>query len=428
MNRKRSGIIISYGMAVIAAVCVALPANSLAWAQPQQAGQAAIAKRIGTIKSISGNTLTLSASGSPDVTVTVLPEARLLRLTPGDKDLKNATPLQLADLHVGDTIRARGQGSSDGNSISALEILVITSTAVSAVADQIRQDWQKRGIGGIVSAVDPAAGTVTLSVPGLTGNKTIVVHTTGNTKIYRYAPDSPRPDDAKLGTLQNVQVNDQLRALGNRNADGSELTAEQIYTGVFLQFDATIKSVDASTGTLSVQDLKSKKTLQLKITADSQLHQIPAEMAQRLAAMLKMSKSGGFPGAGGNSGSAGAGAGAGSGTGAGSGAGAGNSTHTNGAPQTGGSWANGGAGGARPAGGGDLQHRLEQTPTVKLDDLHKGDAIAVLSTEGTPSGGSTVLKLFSGVEPILQAAPSASQAMMLAPWSLGGAPGGEGAQ
>lgn len=86
-----------------------------------------------------------------------------------------------------------------------------------------------------------------------------------------------------------------------------------------------------------------------------------------------------------------------------------------------------GAGGARPGGGFDLQRLLDQTPTVALSDLHKGDAVAILATEGTPAGGSTVVKLFSGVEPILQAAPNGSQAMMLAPWTLGGAPGGDAA-
>jgi len=416
MNRKKSGIVISNVVAVVIAVAGMVgPAGSRAWAQTQEGGQPAIAKRIGTIKTINGTMLTLAVSGSADVTVTVLPNARLLRLAPGDKDLKNATPLQLTDLQVGDTIRARGQGSSEGNSIAALEIVVITSSAVGAVRDQIREDWQKRGTGGIVSSVDPAAGSISLSVPGLMGNKTVVVHTTGNTKIYRYAPDSARPEDAKQGTLRDVQLGDQLRARGSRSADGSELTAEEIFTGVFLQFDATVKSIDASAGTLSVQDLRSKKTLQLRITADSQLHQIPAEMAQRFAAMLKMSKSGGTPAAGGNPSTAA------------SRSSAGNSASA--AAPTGGMGANGGAAGGRfgNGGGGDLQRRLEQTPAVKLADLHKGDALAVLATEGTPSGGSTVIKLFSGVEPILQAAPSASQAMMLAPWSLG-APSGEGAQ
>ena len=77
---------------------------------------------------------------------------------------------------------------------------------------------------------------------------------------------------------------------------------------------------------------------------------------------------------------------------------------------------------------GEFQKTLDQTPVVTLADLHKGDAVAILATQGTPSAGGTVIKLFSGVEPILQASPSASQAMMLSAWSLGGAPGGDASQ
>lgn len=78
-------------------------------------------------------------------------------------------------------------------------------------------------------------------------------------------------------------------------------------------------------------------------------------------------------------------------------------------------------------GGGaqDFQQMLSRMPAVTLADLHKGDAVLIVTTEGTSSGGGTAITLLSGVEPILQAAPSASQAMMLTPWSLGGAPGGD---
>jgi hypothetical protein len=48
----------------------------------------------------------------------------------------------------------------------------------------------------------------------------------------------------------------------------------------------------------------------------------------------------------------------------------------------------------------------------------------IVATQGTASGGATAITLVSGVEPILQAAPNGSQAMMLAPWSLS-APGGD---
>src|ERR1051326_5202559 len=77
----------------------------------QTAGQSAIAKQIGTIKTISGNAITLTPESGAEVPVTVEDIARILRLNPGDKDLKNATPIQLQDLKVGDKVRVRGHAA-----------------------------------------------------------------------------------------------------------------------------------------------------------------------------------------------------------------------------------------------------------------------------------------------------------------------------
>ena len=84
------------------------------------------------------------------------------------------------------------------------------------------------------------------------------------------------------------------------------------------------------------------------------------------------------------------------------------------------------AGGMRSGGAPDFQQMLSRMPSVALTDLHKGDAVMIVATQGTPSGGPAAITLLSGVEPILQAAPSGSQAMMLSPWSLGAPGGGEG--
>jgi Domain of unknown function (DUF5666) len=389
------------------------PANS----QGQEASQNTIARRIGTIKTINGSAITLAPDSGPPVAVTVEPNARILRLASGEKDLKNATPVQLQDLQVGDTIRVRGYASADGQSISGLEVIVITRAAVQAVSEQIRQDWQKRGVGGVVDFVDPATGTITLSVPGLTGKKTIVVHTSKNTIVRRYAPDSAKPEDAKTTTLQGIQVGDQLRARGDRNADGTEVTAEEIYTGVFPRWVGTIKSIDASAGTLTVQDLATKKTVQVRVTADSQLHRIPAEMAQRFAMRLRSMQPPGTPGAGASSQANSPNPG----------------NNGQGAPATAPQSARMGPGGGmgmRPGGAPDFQQIVNRLPSSTLADLQlqKGDAVVILATEGTPSSAPAAITLLSGVEPILQAAPNGSQAMMLAPWSLGGAPGGGDAQ
>lgn len=76
------------------------------------------------------------------------------------------------------------------------------------------------------------------------------------------------------------------------------------------------------------------------------------------------------------------------------------------------------------AGGGDFQQVLSRMPTVTIADLHKGDAVMMVATEGSPSTPSTAITLLSGVDAILRAAPNGSDAMMMTPWSLGGVPGG----
>lgn len=400
------------GWSVLSAITLAalfLPAISPA-AQAQQASPPEIARRIGAIKAISGNTLTLSQDSGPDITATVAPNARILRIAPGAKDLKDAAAIQLQDLQVGDKVRVRGHASAAG--IDTLEVLVITSAAVDAVRDQIRQDWQKRGVSGLVDAVDTATGSVTLSIPGLGSKRTVVIRTTKSTVVHRYSPDSFKSEDARPAAVRDIHSGDQLRARGDRSDDNNEVTAEEIFTGDFPQFTGTVKSVDEKAGTLSVQDLTTKKTVEVKITAASQLHKVPAEVAQRLALRLKSAMPPGVPAPGANSTVKAAAVDSGSGKG---GAGAG----TEAGGQT--------PGGMRSKGAPDFQQMVAMMAGASLADLHlqKGDAVYILATEGTASTAKTVIVLVSGVEPILQAAPTAGQAMMLTPWSLGGAPGGD---
>ena len=74
----------------------------------------------------------------------------------------------------------------------------------------------------------------------------------------------------------------------------------------------------------------------------------------------------------------------------------------------------GGRGGGPP----DIQQILNRMPPASLTDLQKGDVVMIVSTEGDGVGAVNAITLLAGVEPILTAAPNASQAMMLSPWSL----------
>jgi hypothetical protein len=202
-----------------------------------------------------------------------------------------------------------------------------------------------------------------------------------------------------------------LRARGNRNPDGTELAAEEIVTGSFRNVAGAVNSVDAAANTINVQDLLSKRPVQIKVTPDSQLHKLPPEMAQRIAMRLKAAMAGVTAGAAGPGGAPNS-----------TGRMPGNDSSSGGSPS--GTGGGNPPGGMRSGGAPDFQQMLNRMPIVALTDLHKGDAVMIVATQGTPSGGATAITLLSGVEPILQAAPSGSQAMMLSPWSLGGAPAG----
>ena len=389
-------------------------------AQQTPAQQTPLTQKVGAVKSINGNALVLTADGGTDVSVTVASNAKIVQVAPGEKDLKSATPIALTDLQVGDRVLVRVRASDDAKAMTAVWVIAMKRTDLEAKKAQDREDWQKRGIGGLVSAVDPATGTITISTGTGATTKTVAIHTAKSTVLRRYAPDSVQFDDAKPAALDQIKPGDQVRARGTKGADGSEFAADEIVSGTFRNLAGIITAIDASAQTISLTDLITKKPVVVKITAQSQLRKIPAQMAQMIAFRLK----GGAAGAG-----AGTGGGAGAGGASGQEGGAAGGGSSNGGQRSGGAGAGGAGSGAGGGGGrGDFQQIVNRLPASTLADFQKGDAVMVVSTQGSDAGGVTAITMLGGVEAILAAAPAgnAAQAMTLSPWSLGGgAPGGD---
>jgi Domain of unknown function (DUF5666) len=405
--------IIALGLSTIPTQAVRYedPAAALAATESpaQQApaqSQSPLTQQVGTVKAINGNTLILTPDSGSEVTVAVQDTTKIVQVAPGQKDLKSAVAIQLEDLQPGDRILVRSRPGPDGKS-AAVGIIAMKSTDVEAKKAKDRDDWQKRGIGGLVSAVDPATGTITISTGSGASTKTIAIRTTKNTILRRYAPDSVKFDDAKPSPLDQIMQGDQLRARGTKSEDGSEFQADEIVWGTFRNIAGITTSVDSGANTITVTDLITKKPVVVKVTDQSQLRKIPAQMAQMIAFRLK---GGGAGAQGGPQGSSG-------------------TRPQGGAASAGGVSGNGGQGpGGMGGGRGDLQQLVNRLPTATLSDFQKGDAVMVVSTQGTDSGGVTAITLLGGVEAILAAAPAgnASQAMLLPPWSLG-APAGDAA-
>ncbi len=355
------------------------------------------AKVLGTGKSVSGTTLNLKADSGADVTVAVPDGTRIQRLAPGQTDLKTATPLQFKDIQVGDRMLVRVQSGASADSLVASSIVVMKSGDVAQKQQQDIQDWQKRGAGGIVTAIDAATGTVTVSV---TPTVNVAIRSTKDTGYLRYAPNSVKFAEASKGTFDQIKIGDQLRARGARSADGKELTAEEVISGSFRNIAGTITSIDAAAGTITVKDILAKESVTVKLTPESQMRKLPPQMAQRIAMLLKGPAGGSQPAA----------------------------TPAAGTPAAG-APATAGPGGARAGGGGppDFQQMISRLPAVTLADLQKEEAVMIVSTPGTTGSDVTAITLLSGVEPILTAAPNGmSAAALLSGWNLSSPGGGEG--
>ena len=136
-------------------------------------------------------------------------------------------------------------------------------------------------------------GTLTISA----GAKKIQVQTTDSTKFRRYSGDSVKFEDAKPGTLAQIQVGDQLRVRGTKSEDGSTIQAEEVVSGSFKNLAGTIATINAAGGTLTLKDLTTKKTMTVMVTANSDVRKLPPEIAARFAARAKGGAAGG-PGGG----------------------------------------------------------------------------------------------------------------------------------
>jgi len=347
----------------------------------------------GTVKSVSGNTITVTTATGQDYTVTVPDSAKILDVAPGSHDLKSATPGQISDITVGDKVLVNGSASDTGTALTAERIVLMKSDAIAQSHAAEEAAW-KNGSGGIVKSVN--AGAIVLS----SGLKTITVQVSQATIVRHYAGDSIRFQDAVGSSLAAILPGDQLRVRGTKSADGLSIQADEIVAGTFHNFSGTLASIDGTAGTVTLKDLATKKTVTVAVTANSDVRRIPAQMAMGLAARMHGATPGGSAAA---------------------------AAHAAAAPAPA---AAGDTDSRRAAGraGMDLSQMLSRLPTETLGGLKVGEAVMIVATSsGAASNKETAITLLAGVEPIL-AAP-AGESMTLSPWSVGGAsPDGGGQQ
>ena len=388
---------VSFMLAAMGALMAGVPGEAQTQAAPAAAG-----RQIGTVKAVSGTSITLTTDAGQQIVVSVPDGARILQLAPGSTNLKDAQTITLAGIAAGDRVLVTGKAGESAGDFTALRVILMKSSDIAQKHEMEQADWQKRGTGGIVSAVDAGTGTLTVMV----GAKKVQVQTSSSTQFRRYAGDSVKFEDAVPSTLAQIQTGDQLRVRGAKSEDGMSVQAEEIVSGSFKNLAGLIASIDAANGSLTLKDLATKKMMTVKVTANSSIHALPPQAARMFAARAR------------------GGSAAASGAEASGQNGAGPARAAGGERERGAGPGGAGPGGAGRAAGSDLSQMVNRLPAASLADLKVGDAVMIVASQAEAGSAQvTAVTLLSGVEPLLAAASSGSPEMTLSPWSVGsGAP------
>ncbi len=377
-----------------------------------QAPAASPVRQSGTVKAVDSTSITVVTAAGAQVSVPVTPDATVLQLAPGSTNLSAAQPAKYSDITVGDKVIV----GKPGDTATASRVILMKSSDIAARNQAEQADWQKRGTGGLVKAVDGPTVTVT------SGARTVKIDTTAKTIFRRYAADSVKFQDSVAGTLAQIHTGDQLSVRGEKSADGATITAEEVVTGTFANLSGVLTAVDAKAGTVTFKDLTTKKAVTVKLTANSDIRNLPpmaaAMFSQRGAAPATGVAGADRPTGGADRGGMGAGA-----PGGGGGYGGAGGPGGAGAPGVGGGPGAPGAG--RPRTGMDLSRMLARLPTQTVADLKNGDAVMIVASPGADS--FTAITLLSGVESLLTA-PAGQAPITLSPWNLGTPDAGGGPQ
>jgi hypothetical protein len=345
---------------------------SIAWTATLLAQQGdSKARAVGTVTSVGTQQVTLKTDSGQTVIVEVQDSTRILRATTGQKSLADAPAIRLTDVRAGDRMLASGTAANGAQSITATTIVVMAETDLAARRTQEQKAWQN-GARGVVTEVDSAHGKVFVKSAGGAMTHIQVAPTAS---VLRYRDGSSKFSDAQAAKLDEVKAGDQLWSRGTQGPAG-EFNAEGIVFGTFVNVAGRIQSIDASANVVRVNDVFTKKPVTLRITSDSQMRQLPQQIAQRIALHLQRAKT---------------------------------------------SEPNESVFASRPF---DFQQVISRSPAIIIADLHKGDAI--IAVAGSEAAHSPAFYVVDGVEPILTASPGGiGAAAFLASWNLS-AGGGEG--
>jgi hypothetical protein len=333
---------------------------------------------VGVVTSVdkSANQIAVKSDTGEANIVVVAASSSLLRLPPGETSAQKAVKITLEEITVGDRLFARGNALGDGKTLEARQVVVTGAAAAQVTQEQqSRDDFQQRGMAGRVTTVDVQKKEIVLQTWGREGATAPTIIVTDATRIFRYAPDSLNISHASRSSLNQLRVGDQVRALGDRSADGTRLTAEEIIAGSMTRTGGQIVAVDPAKNELTIKNNQGE-TVTVTVGERSSLRRITPEVAASFT-----SRPGRAAGQEGRP----------------------RERRERPAGANGEARRARGEGEGRPRRGGrGFQEMLERLPVITLSELKKGDSVFVSGSEGTDASQVTAIMLITGDATLMQ--------------------------
>lgn len=371
---------------------------------------------IGTIEKIdtAAKSFALKTDKGEEPTVKFDDRTQFLMLPAGEKDTKKATRAAAADVSAGDRVIARMR-ADDTTGLPAVFVYFEKKTDLAQLKKKTDDEWQTQSVYGTVKSVDPAAKKIVIAARGGFGPpKDMTLDASGSVEFERFSLTSGKYEPSSAG-LTPIQTGDQVRLIGQKNADQTEIKLEAIQSATFKSLPVTVKSVDTAAGTIAATDLTTKKPITINVKPDTQLKRLDDATALLMARRLNPT----FQNDTGRGGRGGRGQGGNPSTG---GQAPATGTQTTGVSAFAGRGGQGGGGrGGRNA---DPNKLLDQQPTIELADLKAGEPVVVTGGPSSDMATLTATSVVAGVDPILRAAPDKGPDPLAGNWNFGDLGGG----
>ncbi len=237
---------------------------------------------IGEVTAIdrSAGKIVVQTEAKTSVTVTVGDKTVFRRVAPGQTSLAGAEQITVADVKIGDRVLIPGGAAVEQTAVR--QFIVMARAAIDARRDKEREARRARTINGRITAVNPEKKEIIIQSRGRANPEALTIAASGNVKLLRYAPDSLKITDAKAGTFADLRVGDQIRVVGDKNADGTRVTAEEIFSGSIARTVGTISEINQARGEVTVKNAQTGQLMTVSVGKNTTLRRISPEVAASL--------------------------------------------------------------------------------------------------------------------------------------------------